>query len=99
MRFTVITGKQAWGILAGGIIVYEIACEDDQLLSVIVDEWLKAHPVLTRAAIVAVAAHLANALNPAWDPLSVGFIGTRKVAQWLKRLGQPPITRLMCPGF
>lgn len=64
-----ISGKQAWAILTGGIVVYEITCDEDQLLSVIVDEWLISHPLLTRVAIGAVSLHLANLLPWYADPL------------------------------
>ncbi|OMC55405.1 hypothetical protein A5747_13510 [Mycobacterium sp. IS-836] len=64
-----ITGKQAWAIMAAGIIAYEFSCEEDQLLSVVVDEWLLTHPILTRVVIAGVALHLLNSL-PWWaDPI------------------------------
>lgn len=62
-------GKQAWAILAALIISYEIVCESDQLLSVVVDEWLETHPVLTRVIIGGVALHLLNSLPWYADPL------------------------------
>lgn len=65
-----ITGKQAWGILTASVLAYEIACDDDQLLSVVVDEWLETHPIFTRMAIGAVALHLLNCLPWYADPLA-----------------------------
>ena len=63
-------------MLAGLIVAYEIACDDDELLSVVVDGWLVSHPVLTRVVIGSVAGHLGNLL-PTWgDPvhlLSLAF--------------------------
>ena len=64
-----INGKQAWAILAVGVVVYEIYAAEGQLMSEIVDEWLVTHPVLTRATIGAVALHLLNLLPWYADPL------------------------------
>jgi len=64
-----ISGKQAWAILAAGIITYEVLCDEDQLLSVVVDEWLVTHPLATRAVIAAVSLHLANILPWYADPI------------------------------
>jgi hypothetical protein len=66
----VISGRQAWAVLAVGVVLYEVACDSDQLLSAVVDEWLVTHPIVTRAAIGAVALHLLNLLPPYADPLA-----------------------------
>jgi len=58
-------GEHAWAVLALGIISYEIACDEEELLSVAVDRWLLSHPLITRTAIVAVSLHLLNLL-PWW---------------------------------
>lgn len=66
-------GEHAWVVLTAGIVGYEVACHDDELLSVAVDRWLVKHPILTRWAIAAVSLHLLNAL-PVWaDVLSPLF--------------------------
>lgn len=82
MGAAIITGKQAWAIMAAGILAYEVSCDESQLLSVVVDEWLISHPILTRAAIAAVSLHLLNALHPAIDPLAMSFFVTRRVKEW-----------------
>lgn len=64
-----INGKQAWAVLAGGIVLYEVTCEQDELLSVVVDGWLEKHPLVTRFAVGAVALHLLNLLPAYGDPL------------------------------
>ena len=64
-----MSGKKAWAILATGVAVYELTCSEDQLLSVIVDEWLETHPIATRLAISTVALHLLNILPWYIDPL------------------------------
>jgi hypothetical protein len=38
-----------------------------------VDEWLVSKPILTRAAIAAVALHLGNAVPKRYDVVSLGF--------------------------
>lgn len=77
-----ITGKQAWAIMAAGIIAYEFSCDEDELLSVVVDGWLLSHPILTRAVIAAVSLHLLNAVPVYADPLAVGFFVTRRAREW-----------------
>jgi hypothetical protein len=64
-----ISGRQAWAAMAVGIVIYEVRADEGQLLSEIVDEWLESHPVLTRAAVGAVALHLLNLLPWYADPL------------------------------
>jgi hypothetical protein len=66
----VFSGKQAWAVLAGGVVLYEVLCDEDELLSVVVDRWLESRPVVTRLAIGAVALHLLNLLPPYADPLA-----------------------------
>jgi hypothetical protein len=57
-----LNARQAWAVLAAGVVGYEVACKDGQLLSEGVDEWLVSRPILTRAVIAALALHLGNAL-------------------------------------
>ncbi len=78
-----INAKQAWVILAAGVLSYEIACRDGQLLSEGVDEWLNSRPVLTRAAIAAMALHLGNAVPKRYDVVSLGFQVMRQSARYL----------------
>ena len=66
----IVNGKHAWGILAGSVVVYECMCTEENLLSVVVDEWLETHPILTRVTIGAVALHLLNMLPVYADPLA-----------------------------
>lgn len=63
-----------------GICVYEALCDDDELLSVQCDRWLESYPVLTRAAVAAVALHLVNALPESVDPIHLVAAGLRRVA-------------------
>ncbi len=67
-----MSAKQAWAILAAGVLSYEIACRDGHLLSEGVDEWLISRPIITRAAIVAMALHLGNAVPKRYDVVSLG---------------------------
>ena len=62
-------GEQAWAVLAAGIVGYEIACNENELLSVAVDRWLVSRPVVTRVVIAVVALHLLNVLPYYADPL------------------------------
>jgi hypothetical protein len=46
-----MNARQAWAMLAAGVLGYEVVCKDGQLLSECVDEWLMSRPILTRAVI------------------------------------------------
>lgn len=82
-----ITGKQAWAIMAAGILCYELSCDEDELLSRVVDGWLITHPVLTRTVIATVALHLLNAIEPC-DPLTMSFFAIGKVKEWCRSSGK-----------
>ena len=68
-----MSAKQAWVILTAGVLSYEIACREGELLSEGVDDWLISRPVLTRAAIAAMALHLGNAVPKRFDVVALGF--------------------------
>lgn len=78
-----MNAKQAWAVLAAGVLGYEIACRDGQLLSEGVDDWLISRPVLTRAAIAAMALHLGNAVPKRYDVVSLGFQALRQSSRYL----------------
>lgn len=77
-----MNAKQAWTVLAAGVLSYEIYCKDGELLSDCVDKWLVSRPVLTRAVIAALSLHLANALPARCDVVSLGFFGIRRASRW-----------------
>jgi hypothetical protein len=76
-----VNAKQAWGVLAAGVLAYEIACREGELLSEGVDDWVAAKPLLTRTVIAALALHLGNAVPPRLDPISLGFRGIRRASR------------------
>ena len=78
-----LSAKQAWGLLAAGVLAYELACKEGELLSEGVDDWVAAKPILTRTVIAALALHLGNAVPPRFDPLSLAFIGIRRGSRFL----------------
>ncbi|MFL0295153.1 hypothetical protein ACJH6J_29615 [Mycobacterium sp. SMC-18] len=78
-----MSAKQAWAILTAGVLSYEIACRDGQLLSEGVDDWLISRPILTRAAIAAMALHLGNAVPKRYDVVSLGFQVLRHSSRYL----------------
>ena len=78
-----MNARQAWAFMAAGVLGYEVVCKDGQLLSEGVDEWLICRPVLTRAAIAALALHLGNAVPQRYDVVSLGFQAIRRSSrQW-----------------
>ena len=64
-----VRGEHAWAVMAVAIVAYEVACHEDELLSVAVDRWLVSRPVLTRLCVAAVSLHLLNLLPWFADPL------------------------------
>jgi hypothetical protein len=83
-----MNARQAWGLLAVGVLGYELVCDDGQLLSECVDEWLVSRPVLTRAAIAALALHLGNAVPERYDVVSQGFRAIRQGSRVVQRLAR-----------
>jgi hypothetical protein len=81
-----ISAKQAWGVIAAGVLAYELACNEGELLSEGVDDWMATKPILTRTVIAALALHLGNAVPPRFDPVSMGFHGVRKGSRYLTAL-------------
>lgn len=81
-RWREMNAKHAWALLAAGVLGYEIACKDGQLLSECVDQWLAARPILTRAAIAALALHLGNAVPKRYDVVSLGFQAIRRSSRY-----------------
>jgi hypothetical protein len=81
-----VNAKQAWGMLAAGVLAYELVCEEGELLSEGVDDWVATKPILTRTVIAALALHLGNAVPPRFDPVSLGFHGIRRGSRYLASL-------------
>lgn len=76
--------KQVWAAIFVSVLIYNSTAEDGDLLSEQVDRWLETHPILTRATIAVLAAHLANLVSPQYDVISFGFMAVRKVG-WRQR--------------
>jgi hypothetical protein len=86
-----MNARQAWALIAAGVLGYEVVCKDGQLLSECVDEWLVSKPILTRAAIAALALHLGNAVPERYDVVSLGFSTIRKSSRhWQHPRSTPP---------
>ena len=77
-----MNARQAWALMAAGVLGYEVVCDDGQLLSEGVDEWLASRPILTRAAIAALALHLGNAVPQRYDVVSLGFQVIRRSSRY-----------------
>jgi hypothetical protein len=78
-----MNARQAWALMAAGVLGYELVCKNGQLLSECVDEWLVSTPILTRAAIAALALHLGNAVPKRYDVVSVAFQAIRRCSRSL----------------
>lgn len=77
-RLERVRGEQAWFALAVLIVGYEILAAPGELLSEAVDRFLARHPIVTRAAIIGVALHLANALPDRVDPIHQLAVALRR---------------------
>ena len=77
-----MNARQAWALLATGVIGYEILCKDGQLLSECVDEWLMSRPIVTRTAIAVLALHLGNAVPERYDLVSLGCRAIRRGSRY-----------------
>lgn len=75
-----MNARQAWCLLAAGVVVFDILAAPGDTLSEQVDVWLVEHPVVTTAVVATVSLHLLNVLPPSFDPLHVGFATIRKVS-------------------
>jgi hypothetical protein len=84
-RAQAMTARQAWALMAAGVLGYEVVCKDGQLLSQCVDEWLVSRPILTRTAIAALALHLGNAVPERYDVVSLGFQAIRRSSRYWQR--------------
>ena len=70
-------GDRAWVILGCGVVAYELVAADEELLSEAADRWMVRHPWLVRAVAFLLAAHVANAIQPRYDPVHRLFVVTR----------------------
>jgi hypothetical protein len=84
-RAQAMNARQAWAVMAAVVLGYEVVCKDGQLLSECVDEWLVSKPILTRAAIAALALHLGNAVPERYDVVSLGFQAIRRSSRYWQR--------------
>ena len=87
-----MNARQAWALIAAGVLGYAV-CKDGQLLSECVDEWLVAKPILTRAAIAALALHLGNAIPERYDVVSLGFQAIRRSSRHWQHPRSTPLAR------
>lgn len=72
--------------LTAGVVAYNFAAEDGETISEGVDDLLASHPLLTRAVILSVAAHVANQLPAGADPLGLGFYALRALRRHRPRV-------------
>lgn len=82
-------GDKAWIALGVGIVTYNVVTEEGETFSEAVDRALNSpNPRirrLTRAGIVAVAAHLANLVSPRADIIHWSFVGARWSYVWVRQ--------------
>ena len=75
--------SKAWGVLAAGVVAYDVLCPQGQTMSEGADRGIHKHPWLTRIAIALVAIHVANAVPAKGDPihLLLAPLGRRRCSE------------------
>lgn len=84
MRYR-ITGERGWKLIFGFIVVHELVCERDQLLSQAVDRWLDRRPWTTRIFFGVTTLHLLNHLPAVVDPYHWIAVAGDKLKQALEK--------------
>jgi len=72
-----MTPGRALACIAVFVLAYNLTSRPGGTLSEHADGWVRRHPVLARAGILAVALHVANLLPAKWDPIHRFFAGLR----------------------
>lgn len=67
----------AWCALALGVVLYDVTAPEGETLSEACDRYLERRPTLTRIAVMVVARHLLNDVDPRFDPLALLFVGVK----------------------
>lgn len=57
------------------VVAFDAITPEGATLSEKMDDWIEDHPVLTRAGVLLVAAHLINAIPARWDLIHLTFVG------------------------
>lgn len=65
-----LSASQAWAAIAAFVVVHELFCEEEHLLSRGYDRGLDLSPELVYGATALVVAHLLNLIPPKVDPIS-----------------------------
>jgi hypothetical protein len=69
---------RAWLTLAAGVLIWDVACPNDEMLSEASRRYAKSHPVAAYGVIASVALHLTSLL-PKWvDPIHAIGVVLRK---------------------
>jgi hypothetical protein len=69
----------AWIALGVGVLSWDVACADGEMLSEASSRYAKAHPFLAYAVIGSVAAHLVNRIPKRFDPIHGLGVGMRRL--------------------
>jgi hypothetical protein len=70
---------EAWLVLAAGVIVWDAAAPDGEMLSEAADRWMVSRPWLTRIIVAAFALHLCNGVPARLDPVHGAFLLARSL--------------------
>ena len=76
-----LTAANGWKALIAGVLAYEVACAEGELLSEGFDRLVERHPLWPRVVVVAVALHVANLIPPRLDVVHLVFQSTRDRAR------------------
>lgn len=69
--------------LLGGVVAYNIACEDGETISECCDDILSKYPIVGNLVMLAIYLHVANKVPPPLDPIHGLFLAARWTRQHL----------------
>jgi hypothetical protein len=75
---------RAWLALGVGVLTYDVACRDGEMLSQASARYAREHPVAAYAVVAAVALHLVDRIPAAVDPIHWVGIGLRGLRHGLR---------------
>jgi hypothetical protein len=65
-----VRAEHGWAVLGAGVLVYEVLCAENEMLSHGFDRLIAKHPFWPRILVFLVAGHVANAIPAKYDPVS-----------------------------
>lgn len=71
----------AWIAIGGGVLAFDLLCEDGDTLSEAADRYMRHHPWLVRFVAFALASHVCNMVPDRYDIVHQMFVGIRTIGR------------------